>query len=612
MNISLHEAHIQNYRSINDLFVKLSDFSVLFGMNDSGKSNIVHALKIGLGNVSIDLTDIYSSPQNPFNTTKSVIVDLLFVPMDESKKRAQRFNDSWGLHLGVNVMSDENDNEFFAFRTEYSYDPDREEYIRERKNITEWSHVRIVPGSSIGYKTLAAFDMVLIDAQRDIAADIRDKNSIWSKQISKIKLSPDAKLEIENSLSLLSARILSESPFLQQVASDLSTTMNSRNSNIQISPITRNVEEIYKGLDIYVSQEASEAFPIANLGLGTRSRAVFSAMKSIINARIATSPENPYYCMIAFEEPEAHVHPNSQKQLVRDFMSIKGQKIITTHSPYLLMSSALSDLIHVSLREAQSWCTPISTLPLQKEELRQVERYVVSSRGEVLFSEIIILAEGETEEQALNIFFKTYFGKDSFNLGVSIIGVGGKNYLPFLRILKAIKAKWFIFSDGESAAITDLKRVMKKLESLDDLPDLSIYPNIFILDNSNDFETYLLENNYDTEIIAAINQIECSEEEREGLPFFDAFIEKHHGESLSPRSTGTVCVSCGQPIKDKPLRDYLSEGGHRRALCDCMKAGKAKYAASIAQTICNECPAERKCPPKIKELFDAVKPFLEV
>lgn len=590
----------------------LHPYSIFFGMNDSGKSNILQALKLGFGNGNIDHTDVFVSPEYPYSTEKSVIIDLLFIPVNESQERKKAFDETWALHVGENMSLDVDDNEFFGFRTEFVYDTDREEYIRDKKVINGWSADGIIVGNTLRFKTLSAFDFILLDAQRDIAIDIREKASLWNKQISKIKLSNSAKTEIENSLSVLSGKILTESPFLQQVSTDLSAATNTKNSKVEISPITRNVDELYKGLDIYVTQEASSSFPISYLGLGTRSRAVFSALKTIVNKRLELAQDSPYFCMLAFEEPEAHIHPHSQRQLVQDFLSIEGQQIITTHSPYLLSSSKLSDLIYVALRNAESKCYPISSLDIQNDDLRQIERFVLNTRGELLFSNITILAEGETEEQALKIFFREYFGKEPFELGVSIVGVGGKNYLPFLRVLESIGAEWFIFSDGEPAAIKDLQSSIQKLRGLEHKPNLVEYPNIIVLDSSNDFESYLIDNDYDDQIIKAINDFEDNSLAEYELPFFEAFIAKHHGESLTPRNTGETCEKCGQSIKEKPSRDYLSEGGKRRALCDCMKSGKAKYATIISATICKECEADKRFPPKIKELMVKSKSVLGV
>lgn len=468
-----------------------------------------------------------------------------------------------------------------------------------------------VLGSSLGYKTLSAFEFIYLDAQRDMSSDIRDKSSMWSKQISKLKMSPEAKSEIELSLGVLSDRIMAESPFLQQVAQDLSSATNTRNSHVEINPVTRSIDELYKGLDIFVSQNASSPIPISNLGLGTRSRAVFASLKTIINKKINDANETPYFCMVAFEEPESHIHPHSQRELVKDFTSIKGQRIITTHSPYILSSSNLIDLIYVTLRNAKTFFSPLSSLRLTDDELRHIERFVLNTRGELLFANITVLAEGETEEQALQVFFREYFGCEPYELGVSIVGVGGKNYLPFLRMLECVGATWYVFSDGEPAAINDLKATMKQLHGLPAKPDLAQYTNIIVLNDSHDFETYLLHEGYLNEIITAINEYEDIDIAEHQLPYFDYFVQMHHGEPMKPYNTGIRCEACGEMIKEKPLRDYHSEGGRERALCDCMKTGKAKYAVTIAKVICSTCQDDRKYPTQIKTLLDCIRANIE-
>ena len=140
MQIKLDQVHIQNLRSIRSADVSLSPFSVMFGMNDSGKSNFVLALRLALGNGAIDSKDVFCSPEKPYCLDDVVVIDLKFIAVDAKGDRTDSFNELWGLHLGNNVMIDYDDKEFFAFRTEFIYDIEKEEYIRDRKIITEWNN----------------------------------------------------------------------------------------------------------------------------------------------------------------------------------------------------------------------------------------------------------------------------------------------------------------------------------------------------------------------------------------------------------------------------------------------------------------------------------------
>jgi len=582
----------------------------MFGMNDSGKSNFLLALRLAFGNGMINEKDVFCSQSTPYDTIRVVTIDVKFIPVDDAGKRTDTFNELWGLHLGNCAMTDSEEKEFFAFRTEFTYDADKEEYVRDRLIVNQWDDNGVVTGNLLGYKIISAFEFIYLDAQRDMATEIRDKNSIWSRQISKIKISQDAKVEIEAALGTLSDRILEESPFLQQVSTDLSLATNIEDSIVEVNPVTRSVDELYKGLDIFVSQNASVPIPISNLGLGTRSRAVFASLKTIVNNKIDNANETPYFCMIAFEEPESHIHPHSQRKLVNEFCSIRGQRIATTHSPYILSTSDLNSLTYVVLRSAETHFSHLSNLELTNDELRRVERFVLNTRGEMLFSRVAVLAEGETEEQALQVFFEEYFGYAPFELGVSIVGVGGKNYLPFLRVIESIGSGWCIFSDGEASAINDIQVAMKNLYCLLDKPDLSIYENIIVLGDSNDFESYLLATGYIDEIIAAINDYEKIDDKSDEL-HLDHYVKRHNGESTKAHKTDKVCDKCGQNIWEGSFRDYYSEGGKARAVSDCMSSAKTKYAVPIAKKICSSLQDERKYPPKILALLKQIKKLLE-
>jgi putative ATP-dependent endonuclease of OLD family len=584
MNIHLNRAHIQNFRSIENAEIRFKPFSTLFGMNDSGKSNLLYALKLAFTGGSIGEDDVFSSPKHPFNREKTVTIDLMFIPVDEKKNRVKTFDDTWGMHFGENVNIDGQDQEFFAFRMKYSYDREKDDYVWERNLIDSWENGNIVPGKGLGFKTLSAFDFILLEAQRDIAIDIRDKNSLWNKQIAKIHLSNDMQSELEISLVDIGNKIKNESPFLQEVEKDLSNTIHARNSQIEISPVTRSISELYKGLDIYVTPESSDSFSISNLGLGTRSRAVFFILKSIIKKRLAQSQSIPYFCILALEEPEAHIYPHSQRQLISDFMQIEGQKIITTHSPYLLSLSKISNLIHVSLKDAESKYISLSELNLDNEGIRKIDRTVLNTHGDMLFSNIVILAEGETEEQALPVFIQEYFGKAPFELGITIVGIGGsgKGYLPFLQILDTININWLIFSDGEQSIIAELIKAIQKLKNIKEI-DLSQYNNIIIINNGDNYEKHLIENKYKDQIIKAINNYELQDKNTHSVSPYENYKRSY--------------IKNSQNINED--EDTI--------LVALLRKNKTRFAKIIAETICNECTGDRKFPLKILELIKKIE-----
>ena len=467
MNIKLYKVRIENYRSIEKLELELHESTVLFGMNDSGKSNFLKALKLAIDGGSIDERDVHSSPSAPYSNKKQVIIDLMFIPINTDGRRIDEFEGLWREHLGVHKMTDGTE-EFFSFRTKFSFDEYDNGYSRTRNVLKVWDPNNV--GEKLSYTIISKFDLILIDAGRDISLEIRDRSSLWGKEMVNLSIEQGQKLIIEERLSELNKSIVNNSSLLRNALEHFKHITADNECCIELSPVSRDVNDIQRGMEIYVKQKNASSISIANMGLGTRNRASFAFMKAVVDERIKNI--EPYYCMIAFEEPESHVHPNSQRKLVEDFIRMDVQRIITTHSPYILSAIDIETLIHVSLNDAISEFHSFNDLNIEKEDIRKIKQMVLGSKGELLFSKIVVLVEGSTESEALPIFIKKYFSKEAYEVGITIIKVDGNNYLPFLRVLSYAGIKWFIFSDGEKKVEKSLKETIKELNNLLELPNI--------------------------------------------------------------------------------------------------------------------------------------------
>jgi len=143
-----------------------------------------------------------------------------------------------------------------------------------------------------------------------------------------------------------------------------------------------------------------------------------------------------------------------------------------------------------------------------------------------------------------------------------------------------------MFSDGEEKVISNVENMLKKYTNTKVI-DLKSFESIIILEGNN-FESYLVQNGYKTEIIKAINEYETDKQDEHLLSYFENY-KKGYG-------------------KNHKIGDVSDKNA---VLVECMKKGKAKYATIIAQTICKECNDDKKFPPKILELMEKVKAFLE-
>ena len=155
---------------------------------------------------------------------------------------------------------------------------------------------------------------------------------------------------------------------------------------------------------------------------------------------------------------------------------IPGQRIISTHSPYFVAQSPLEDLRLVVKVKSATSVSQLDVSKLNADERRKLEREVLASHGDLLFSRALILFEGETEEQAFPIFAESYWAATAHEKGFSFVGCGGANYFPFVWLAESFGVGWYILCDGEDKTIARTNAQLKKigLQTVDKLDNVSV------------------------------------------------------------------------------------------------------------------------------------------
>ena len=616
MGILITKVRIENYRSIESLEVRLSDTNVIIGANNSGKSNFLKAINIALGqNRIVSSEDIHVNNEEELDENKCAIIDLMINPCGNDGKVCEVFSEFWiSVFTTAWITSGGADGDYVGIRTVIQYDPLKNDYVVIHKQIVDWGDS--VSSATVTQRKLFTGDMnayisaYYMDAQRDVVDDIRDKKSYFGRTTSKIKLPEDKAKIIEHQLNDINAQIVESIPTLAQTAEKISAiaqAVGNSGGKIEIEPLARKLSDLHKGMDIFYRDGDAARLSVSQHGMGTRSWISFLTLGAYIDwekdTLIKDDPDSETFAVLTMEEPEAHLHPQAQKKIYIQISRFLGQKIISTHSPNIVAQAELNTLIHFEKKQGKTVSRRFDDTKYQIEEINRIRREVISSHGDLLFSRAIVLCEGITEEQALPIYFEKYFGVDPSFCGISIIGIGGQNYKTFLSLIRDFDIDWFIFSDGEDNTIFTVNKALENVFSY----GIAGQNNIIVLDNKENFEKHLINCGYIKEIVEAI----C---EYEGNPnFIDEYIKTNDKQLGGRRKTGLPkCQTCGQEIYEDFIRDYTGSGGYERAVYDCCtgKQSKAKYAAVVAEKISNLEDENRRYPPKIKELLEAISSLI--
>jgi putative ATP-dependent endonuclease of OLD family len=579
--VKLIEARIRSFRSIENETIRFGNTTVFFGKNDSGKSNILKALEFALTRGYPEEADIRITSDNQDPRSQSTSVDVLFLITDNVEGADTEEYEKLTSYLSENTITiDERDRGLLAFRAELSFNREKDRYEKTHRVINDWDDPNSI-GIPLPAEAFDVLDFILLDAHRDISETIRDRRSRWNSELSQPGIDEERAASMDAALSSLGKEIVDASPFLTRAQNELRNATDRPSSEIEISPISRNLGELYRGLDIIVQEEnKGVGLPMSQSGSGTRSRAVFMLYKSLLDLQLAAARKSdiPYFCLVAFEEPEAHVHPQSQQQLLDLFSTLGTQRVVTTHSPYILSVASLDDLCLVRRDTSATTCISLGALQLDNSQKREVSRYIMRSHGELLFADAVILGEGETEEQAIPVFFEHRFGCHPFAKGVAVLEVGGVKYDPFLMLFNLLGTQWFILSDGEERTLNTVRSQLKKSLGLRGRPDLASYPQIVIWGNGNDYEAGLLEEGYAEEMVEAIDV------------FHGGIGDGSVFEQMMRRDTGYDSTD--------DIYGYLPHFMNSRS------TNKTRCARAVAEAIANNVHGKPPIPPTIDRLFD--------
>jgi len=570
---------------------------VLIGENNSGKTSFLDALyaAIGVSRRTLIAEDIYLSPgEKSAPKSRQVLIDIRLRPTNDTGNSIVSFpaGSFWLKHWGNAIGQDDTDCEFVAIRTILGWNAPKGEYVVDRCYLADWPLTLEEMGAAkinaqAGKPSSASIEplaMYYMDAKRDMQEDMQNRGSFWYKMISDPGLTEEKIAELEQSLSELNKEIITNSKVLDHIQGHLDSlyqTVACTPGSVCISPLARHLRDISKGIDVSFATKGAQSFPLARHGMGTRSLAAVLTFRAYTTWRQQSSENVGVHPVLALEEPEAHLHPHAQRALFRQIEHIPGQRIVSTHSPYIASQSPIALFRHFRKDGPETRITAIDTTIMGDDDIRSINTMVMATRGDLLYANALVFFEGITEEHALTEFAKAYFGLHPNDLGISMIYVGGAgNYWPFLRMAESFSIPWYVFSDGETDPVSKLQAALTRIG----ITNVATKANIIIIPDGKSFEEDIVGGSYEDAVCLMLDMFHEQEN------FLDDYITLYDGQ----RKKG------GAP------RDYHSIGGRDRAMIDCLCSGKTMYGEPLAKAITSLTDPERRFPAQVKKLLQRI------
>lgn len=313
--------------------------------------------------------------------------------------------------------------------------------------------------------------------------------------------------------------------------------------------------------------------------------------ESFVRKRVTLGGPVSPLVVAAFEEPEAHLHPQAHRAMLGLIAKLDGQKLVSTHSPHVVRVADIHAIRSIS-RDATG-APQCKAVPRRSngvptfagEELVHVTRFVQRNNGEILFARAVVVIEGDTEDFALPVFARHHWGKDPSLLGISFAHTDGAgNGKHVVRILECLGVPWVLMADGDDAGTKGVdaiqKAVGRKLTSDELVP----------LPGDVGFDEYLIDAGYRVPIETAI------------------------AEHCGPNELASCKARWhGQAVKGGGTRDYQSPGWEERLAKEFCKRNKGTLGEVLAAVILRDAQKHNlpPLPPVVREVFNKVDKWLK-
>ncbi len=431
----LSTIEILNFRSFKHLIAEFHPgLNVLVGRNNTGKTNLICAIRHALGPSASSRGDALWLEKDDFyrestedKTERTISITLTFKGLSE----AQRAN----FYEIVDFDLADINNSKAIVRFEASWpDGKRQASIKRTGGPTS------ADSPEIPTKILESLPITFLPALRDAEASLapgyRSRLAMLLGDLAEGK-GANAKETIEK-IYKQANKDLEQHPLISETTDSLQdTTREIAGVDYSASAIKAaevKFEKILRTLQVQMDDAPVGALNANGLGYNN-----LLYMAVVLEHLKDTDPdESPLFLI---EEPEAHLHPQLT-MLLADYLATKTpgnstpQTIVTTHSPTLAASVTPNQVNVLFSRSGASpvRCNSIANAGMDILEQGQLQRMMDITRATLYFAKAAILVEGISEALLVPVLAK-WLGYDLCKMHISVIPICGVSFETFKKLL---------------------------------------------------------------------------------------------------------------------------------------------------------------------------------
>jgi predicted ATP-dependent endonuclease of OLD family len=346
----IETVHIHNFRSVIDATFDLSDYALLVGANNAGKSNVIDALRAFYEDHRYKAANDF--PRIPTDDDESWMDVEFALSEEEWASLADEYKWSERCILKVRKFFKKTDTHKDGIYGYIGPDEISESYFYGARNVQQGKFGRVIYIPAVSQVT----DVTKLtgpSALRELMYDL----------MGNLAQSSAAYAQLDESFERFATTIKQEQTDDARSISALEADINAEleewgmRFSLDISPI--DPQNLVKNLisPQLIDGAHGSMLDVDQFGHGLQRHLIFTLIQLQAKYKGASPTRarkefHPDFTLLLFEEPEAFLHPSQQTTLYNSLKALSkdgSQVVVTTHSPYFVShrTSGIPSIIHL-------------------------------------------------------------------------------------------------------------------------------------------------------------------------------------------------------------------------------------------------------------------------
>lgn len=441
---------VKNFRNLVNVDVPLSRHTVIVGENRSGKSNLLHAMRLVLDNTLSadqrrlrpeDFWDGIKS-EDPTSSGQKIEVSLEVTEFDTEASVVAALGDA--LVTGDPLTA----------RLTYRWEPDPlidDDIVYRARLYGGADNDRPILSADVRERLITVF----MHALRDVESDVRS----WHRSPLRALLegasrdASSADLETVGSAMEAANTALNELGPLVALSKSISERTQAAVGSNQglettLAAAPPDPRRLIRAMQMFVDGDVQRQ--LTGTSLGALNVLYFSLLELRLEQRLESA--EVAHVLLAVEEPEAHLHPHLQRLLFKHLQQDDANRstVVTTHSPHIASATSARNLVMLRTTDTGSVAYAAADADLTEQEWSDIDRYLDATRSELVFGRRVLLVEGVAEQLMVPSLART-IDMDLDELGISVCAIGGTHFAAYIKLCTALGIPWAVLTDGDPA-----------------------------------------------------------------------------------------------------------------------------------------------------------------